>query len=196
MVARQVSYLVKVHLRRGSDRAERIYVSVTALQEGGFTNYEACCEVAARWETKLGTSRRGRPRTNLRSQEFADKVETARSLYNGFKLRHPWKENLQERDAVYGGWCSRFHMFQQWVADIILSGIGRGLSGEKFAEELALRRGQGGRINYQDLAGLGKEGLAACLNSWRSQRTEPPFSAAVGIITFTKQDRVSDETAP
>src|SRR6266849_8067549 len=56
---RQVSYGVKTH-RHGSDRAERIYVAVTALQGTGFDNYQACCEVADRLESKLGGSRRGR----------------------------------------------------------------------------------------------------------------------------------------
>lgn len=175
---KNISYGVKVHRRRSSDRTERIYVSVTALQEGGWTNYKACCEVAVRLGFKLGASRRGRPRTNPGSRQSADSVETVRSLYNHFKLRHPWKEALPQRDPVYEQWCWRFRLFQQWVADKILSEIRRGLSGEKFAEELALRRGKGGRINYQTLAGLGPEGLAAALNSWRSQSTEPPLSAA------------------
>jgi hypothetical protein len=174
---RYVSYGVKVYLRRGSDRAERIYVSVTALQKGGLTNYQACCEVAGRLESKLGGSRRGRPRTKPRSPEFADKVETVRSIYNRFKLRHPWKEKLSERDLVYEQWCWRFRFFQQWVADLILSAVKRGLSGEKFAEELAHGRGQGGRNNYRALAGLGQDGLVACLNSWPSQRTAPPLLA-------------------
>ncbi len=175
---RHVSYGAKVHLRRGSDRAERIYVSVTALQKGGLTNYQACCEVAGRLESKLGGSRRGRPRRTTRAREFADKVETVRSIYNRFKLRHPWKEKLPERDLVYEQWCWRFQFFQQWVVDIILSAIKRGLSGEKFAEELAHGRGQGGRNNYRALAGLGQDGLAACLKSCRSQRTAPPLLAA------------------
>jgi hypothetical protein len=44
--ARHVSYGVKAYPRRGSDRSERIYVSVTALQLAGSDNYQACCEVA------------------------------------------------------------------------------------------------------------------------------------------------------
>ena len=174
---RHVSYGVKVHLRRGSDRSERIYVSVTALQNGGLSNYQACCEVAGRWATKLGGSRRGRPRKTSRARDFADKVETVRSIYNRFKLRHPWKEQLPERDLVYEQWVSRFHFFQQGVAGRVLSAVSEGLSGQKFAEELALRRGHGGRMNYEALSGLGQDGLAACLNSWRSQRIEPPLSA-------------------
>lgn len=102
---RQVSYGVKVYSRRGSDRTERIYVSVTALQETGLGNYQACCEVANRWDSELGGSRRGRRRKTSRSREPADKVETVRSIYNGFKLRHPWKEQLPERDLVYEQWC-------------------------------------------------------------------------------------------
>ncbi len=171
--ARHISYGVRVNFRRGSDRAERIYVSVTALQKGGFTNYQACCEVAGRLESRLGASRRGRPRAHPGSGELADKVETVRSIYNRFKLRHPWKEKLPERDLVYDQWCSQFRLFQQWVVARVLSAVRGGLSGEKFAEELALRRGLGGRLNYQALAGLGQDGLAACLKSWRWRRTEP-----------------------
>jgi hypothetical protein len=77
------------------------YVSVKALQEAGFDNYQSCCGVAERLESKLGASRRGRPRRTPRSREFADKVETVRSIYNRFRLRHRWKEKLPERDLVY-----------------------------------------------------------------------------------------------
>jgi hypothetical protein len=94
------------------------------------------------------------------------------SIHNRFKLRHPWKEQLPERDLVYEGWCRRFRSFQQWVADIILSATKRGWSGKQFAEELVLRRSQGGRYNYKALKALGRDGLAACLNSWLSQETE------------------------
>jgi hypothetical protein len=166
---RHVSYGVKAYPRRGSDRTERIYVSVRALQEAGFDNYQACCDVAERLESKLGTSRRGRPRRTPRSREFADKVETVRSIYNRFRLRHRWKEKLPERDLVYEQWCWRFRFFQQWVVDRMVSAVGGGVSGRMLAEELALRAGQGGRINYDALAGLGEGGLTACLNSYRPQ---------------------------
>jgi hypothetical protein len=166
---RHVSYGVKAQPRRGSDRTARIYVSVTALQGAGSNNYQACCEVADRWDSKLGGSRRGRPRKNPGSREPADKVETVRSIYNRFKLRHPWKEKLPERDLVYQQWCWRFRLFQQWVVDKILPPVGRGISGQAFAEELTVRAGQGGRNNYDALAGLGQDGLTACLNSWQQQ---------------------------
>lgn len=175
---RQVSYGVKAQPRRGSDRTERIYVSVAALQSAGLDNYQACCEVAARLGPTLGTSGRGRPRINPHSRQFADKVETVRSVYNSFKLRHPWKEKLPERDLVCEQWCWRFRLFQQWVADTILPQLGGGVSGQTFAEELALSLGQGGRINYRALAALGKDGLLECLNSWQSQGTEPRLASA------------------
>src|SRR5713226_4571649 len=133
---RQVSYGVKVYPRRGSDRSDRIYVSVTALQVASSENYQACCEVADRLKSTLGASRRGRPRRIPRAREFADKVETVRSIYNRFKLRHPWKEKLPERDLVYEQWCWRFRLFQQWVADVVLTAIDGGVSGRKLAEEL------------------------------------------------------------
>jgi len=197
---RHISYGVKSLTRRGSDRTERMYVSVTGLQKAGFDNYQACCEVADRLGSKLGASRRGGPRRNPRTREFADKVETVRSIYNSFKLRHPWKEKLPERDSVYEQWCWRFRLFQQWVADKILPSVGRGVSGQAFAEELALRSGQGGRINYEALAGLGQDGLAACLNSWQPQRTEPRLASAQ-VKRFVKeffnwvenQDRKSEQ---
>jgi hypothetical protein len=166
---RDVSYGVKAHLRRGSDRTERIYVSVTALQVAGFDNYQACCEVAGRWESKLGGSRRGRPGKTPRSRELVDKVEIVRSIYNRFRLRHPWKGKLPEHDLVYEQWCWRFRLFQRWVADRVLSAVAAGVSGQKFAEELSVRAGQGGRNNYDALAGLGQDGLTACLNSWPQQ---------------------------
>jgi hypothetical protein len=169
---RQVSYGVKAHPRRGSDRPERIYVSVTALQKAGFDNSQACCEVADKWKSKLGSSRRGRPRRTLLPREFADKVEIVRSMYNSFKLRHPWKEKLPERDLVYDQWCSRFRLFQQWVADRVRSAVAASVTGQKFAEELARRAGQGGRINYDALVGLGQDGLTACLNSWLQMREQ------------------------
>lgn len=169
---RHVSYGVKAQPRRGSDRTERIYVSVTALQMAGVDNYPACCEVAGRLESKLGASRRGRHRRTRRSPEFADKVETVRSVYSRFKLRHPWKEKLPEHDLVYEQWCRRFRLFQQWVADRVLAAMVGGVSGQKFAEELALRVGRGGRLNYEALAGLGRDGLTACLNSWRQPGTQ------------------------
>jgi len=173
--ARHVSYGVKAFPRRGSDRSERIYVSVTALLELGFDNSQACCEVADRWKSKLGHSRRGRPRKTLRPREFVDQVEIVRSTYNSFKLRHPWKEKLPERDLVYEQWCWRFDFFQQWVAGRVLSAVAGGVSGQRFAEDLALRSGQGGRNNYDALAGLGGHGLAACVNSWGypKARSEP-----------------------
>jgi hypothetical protein len=175
---RQVSYGVKVHSRRrGSDRAERIYISVTALQEAGSNNYEACCEVADRWDSKLGGSRRGRHRKTPGPREFGDKVETVRSTYNSFKLRHPWKEKLPEHDLVYEQWCWRFRLFQQWVAGRVLSALAGGVSGQKFAEELALRAGQGGRNNYDALAGLGRDGLTACLKSRPEQGTQSPWTS-------------------
>jgi hypothetical protein len=184
--ARGVSYGVKAHPRRGSDRTERIYVSVTALQVAGSSNYHACCDVADRWESKLGASRRGRPRRTLRSRQFVDKVETVRSIYNRFKLRHPWKEKLPERDLVYEQWCSRFRLFQQWAADRFLSALGGGASGQKFAEELAVRAGQGGQNNYEALAGLGQNGLTACLNSWRPQGEESQL-ASDQVQRFVKE---------
>jgi hypothetical protein len=184
--ARQVSYGVKAHPRRGSDRTERIYVSVTALQAAGFANYPACCEVAGRWESKLGASRRGRPRRTPRSRELADKVEIVRSMYNSFKLRHRWKEKLPEHDLVYEKWCWQFRLFQRWVADRVLSAVAAGVSGQKFAEELALRADQGGRKNYEALAGLGQDGLTACLNSWRPQGTQPQL-ASEQVRRFVKE---------
>jgi hypothetical protein len=173
---RHVSYGVKTH-RHGSDRAERICVAVTALQGAGFDNYQACCEVAERLESKLGTSRRGRPRRTSRSRELGDKVDTVRSVYNRFKVRHRWKEELPQRDLVYEQWCWRFRFFQQWAADKVLPAIDGRASGQKFAEELALRTGQGGRFNYEALAGLGKDGLMACLNSWRPQGKQSPWTS-------------------
>ena len=175
--ARHVSYGVKAHPRRGSDRAERIYVSVTALQGAGFDNYQACCEVAARLEPKLGGSRRGRPRRTHRSREFADKVETVRSIYNRFKLRHRWKEHLPERDLVYEQWCWQFRFFQQWVADKMLPAAGESGPRWELAEELALRAGHGGRLNYEALAGLGRDGLIACLNSRRQEGKQSPWTS-------------------
>ncbi len=183
---RHVSYGVKAHPRRGSDRTERIYVSVTALQGAGFDNYQACCEVAERLESKLGTSRRGRHRRTPRSREFADKVETVRSIYNRFKLRHPWKEKLPEHDLVYEQRCWRFRIFQQWVADRVLAAADRDVSGRELAEELVLRTRQGGRINYEALAGLGRDGLTACLNSWRPQGGQSQL-AAEQVQRFVKE---------
>jgi hypothetical protein len=185
---RHVSYGLKSDLRRGSDRAERIYVSVIALQKAGYGNYQACCEVAARLEPKLGASRRGRPRKTPRSREFADKVETVRSIYNSFKIRHPWKEELPERDLVYEQWLSRFRLFQQWAVGRVLSAVGRGVSGQAFAEELALRAGQGGRINHEALVSLGEEGLTACLNSWLGQGSSQPWElSSEQVRRFVKE---------
>jgi hypothetical protein len=120
---RHVSYGVKALPRRGSDRPERLYVSVQSLQEAGSNNYQACCEVADKWKSKLGGSRRGQKRT-LRSREFADLVEIVRSAYNSYKRRHPWKEKLPEHDLVYEQWCWQFRCFQQWVAGRVLPAIG------------------------------------------------------------------------
>ena len=175
--ARHVSYGVKALPRRGSDRAERLYVSVKALQEAGSNNYQACCEVADRWQSRLGESRRGRPKRTHGSREFVDKVEIVRSIYNSYKLRHPWKERLPEHDLVYEQWCWQFRSFQQWVADRILSAVARGVSGQKLADELALRTGQGGRNNHDALAGLGRDGLTACLNSWPQQGKESQLAS-------------------
>jgi hypothetical protein len=173
---RHISYGVKTH-RHASDRAERIYVAIVALQGTGFSNYQACCEVADRLESKLGGSRRGRPRKIARPREPADNVETVRSIYNRFKLRHRWKEKLPERDLVYEQWCWRFQLFQQWVADKVLPAIDGRASGTKFAEGLAMRAGQGGRHNYEALAGLGRDGLTACLNSRRPQGKQSPWTS-------------------
>ena len=80
----------------------------------------------------------------------------------------PWKEKLPEqefyvlREVVRG----QFRLFQQWVADKVLPAIAGGVSGKEFAEELALRAGRGGRLNYEAFVGLGQDGLTACLNSW------------------------------
>jgi hypothetical protein len=115
-----------------------------------------------------------------------DKVETVRSIYNRFKLRHPWKEKLPERDLVYEQWCWRFRLFQRWAADRFLSALGGGVSGQKFAEELAVRAGQGGRNNYEALAGLGQNGLTACLNSWRPQGEESQL-ASDQVLRFVKE---------
>jgi hypothetical protein len=183
---RHVSYGVKAHARRGSDRPERIYVSVTALQGTGSNNNQACCEVADRWKSKLGASRRGRPRRTPRFPEFADKVEIVRSMYNSFKLRHPWKEKLPEHDLVYEQWCWRFRLFQRWVADRVLSAVAAGVSGQKYAEELAVRTGQGGRNNYHALEGLGQDGLTACLNSWRQQGTQSQLASDL-VQRFVKE---------
>jgi hypothetical protein len=104
-------------------------------------------------------------------------VETVRSIYNRFKLRHPWKEQLPERDLVYEQWCWQFRLFQQWVADKVLSAVARGVSGQKFAEELALRAGQGGRLNYEAFVGLGQDGLTACLNLSLRQREQSQLAS-------------------
>jgi hypothetical protein len=173
---RHVSYGVNALGRRGSDRPERLYVSVKALQEAGSNNYQACCEVADRWKSRLGGSHRGRKK-NLGSREFADLVEIVRSIYNSYKRRHPWKEKLPEHDLVYEQWCWQFRCFQQWVGGRVQPAICEGKSGHSFAEELALRSGPGGRNNYNALAGLGRDGLTACLNSSRqpgAQSSLPP----------------------
>lgn len=166
---RHISYGVKPLKLRGSDRTERVYVAVTALQRAGLGNYQACCEVAAALEFKLGESRRGRPRGSLRPREFADKVETVRSIYNSFKLRHPWKEKLPECDLVYELWYGRFRFFLQWVADTVLPPMVRGMSGQALAEQLALRGGEGGRITYEALTSLGEDGFIACLSLQQSK---------------------------
>jgi hypothetical protein len=77
-------------------------------------------------------------------------------------------------------------LFQQWVADRVLSAVGGGVSGRKLAEELALRAGQGGRNNYDALAGLGQDGLTACLNSWRQQGKESQL-ASEQVQRFVKE---------
>jgi len=175
---RYVSYGVKVSGRRGHDRAERVYVSVTALEKAGSGNYEACCYVAARLESRPAGSRPGRSRP--KPQEFADKVEGVRTTYNKFKLRHPWKEKLPKQDLVYEMWCGRFRFFQQWVVDKVLRALAEGASGQSFAEELALRLGPGGRVNYEALASLGPAGFTACLNSWQGQPEPRPALAEIG----------------
>ena len=174
---RHVSYGVKALPRRGSDRPERLYVSVKALQEAGASNYQACCEVADKWKSRLGGSRRGRKRTR-HSREFADLVEIVRSAYNSYRVRHPWKEKLPKQDLVYEQWCWQFRFFQQWVAGRVLPAIREGESGKRFAEQLALRSGRGGRNNYDALAGLGPAGLTACLKSRRPLGAQSPKASA------------------
>jgi len=56
------------------------------------------------------------------------------------------------------------------------------LLGEKLAEELVLRRGEGGRHNYKALKALGREGITGCLNSWPQQPNQ-------GEMTRTKVRR-------
>lgn len=182
MKGRDISYGLRVERRRGSDRSERIYVAIMALQNSGLTNYQACCEVANCWESKLGTSCRGRPKTTTREREFADKVETIRSSYNRFKERHPWREQLPQHDPVYGRWYWMFRQFQHWAVDKILASLESEWSGEQMAHELLEKRGEGGRLNYHAISSLGEEGLLAAVKV----RILPKAKSKISIVQARK----------
>lgn len=73
---------------RGSDRVERIYASVTILMRGSLSQTEACRYVANLLGSKLGTSKRGRPRG---SKNRGHTWQTVRSNFNSFCRRNPFK---------------------------------------------------------------------------------------------------------
>ena len=174
MRGRHVTWSGQSYLR-GSDRSERIYVCVRALEYAGESNQQACRFVAPWWTSKLGKSRRGRPRRSARSRDLLDTVETIRSLYNKFKSRQPWKEKLPNRDLVYEQWYFRFRFFQQWVSGILLDPICRNLSGQVFAESL-FTRSQGGPIIYKAVESLTRDGILAMVDTLPHQ---PPERALV-----------------
>ncbi len=124
------------HGFRASDKTQRIYVSVRAYEELGETNQEACRAVAVLWEQRIGSSRRGRPRTTPRARDFLDTVQTVRSLYNDVRSYHPLAASRPERDLLYETWLGQFWVWYRSVASLLLRALLEGHSGRTFAEEL------------------------------------------------------------
>jgi hypothetical protein len=114
MTGTYVSRQGKIEHLRGSDLSERIYVSVSSLQLAGENNHEACRRVAAEFESRLGKSRRGRPRGSRRKPDFLDLVGSVRSRFNSFKRRHPWGKKLPDHDLVLDNWRARFELYKEW----------------------------------------------------------------------------------
>ena len=108
MEGRHISIGGKLTYLRATDRSERVYVCVRALQLAGESNFEACRFVAGRLDSNFGISNRGRRRTSTRARDFLDKVDTVQSVFNAFKRRHPFKAELPTRDFLLDKWCWYF----------------------------------------------------------------------------------------
>jgi hypothetical protein len=110
---------------RGSDRAERIFVCITALVSMESDLNSACVYVAGLLENELGKSRRGRPSGRQRSGELSNKVETVRSIFNS-------RGKLAAPSAPY---VSGFRSWRAWALTINEAGL------ESFTEKFAKERG-------------------------------------------------------
>jgi hypothetical protein len=88
---------------RGSDRALRIFVSVTAFRSCCLPFKLACSRVAEVLENELGRSKRGRPPKSAHPRDHASRAETVRSVYNRF--RFPLKEHqLEMQFSIFCSW--------------------------------------------------------------------------------------------
>jgi hypothetical protein len=171
MRGRHVTWSGKSYLR-GSDRSERIYVSVRALEYAGESNQQACRVVAPWWALELGKSQRGRPKRHQRTPDLLDTVETVRSVYNSFKARAiPGKKRLPNRDFVYVQWYFRFRFFQQWFGGLLHDPIRRRMNGQAFAESL-LARSRGGPIIHEAVTSLTRDGIVAMLETLPHQGSD------------------------
>jgi len=138
-------------------------VTVRAYEELGESNHEACRAVAAIWEHRLGSSRRGRPRATLRPREFLDTVQTVRSLANDFRSRNPFAAPPPQRDLLYETWLGLFWFWYGWVARTLLTALLEGRSGHSFAETLQAQS-HTERI-YRALARISNSSLETILDS-------------------------------
>jgi len=72
------------HLR-GSDQTEKIAVCVMAMMASGWSENDACVDVASNPNVRLGQSRRGRPTNKIGARDLASKTQTVRSIVNKAK---------------------------------------------------------------------------------------------------------------
>ena len=102
---------------RGTDRRERVYVAVSALEHVGQTIAPACREVARRLGGLLGHSKRGRPRKLPHSPILEDQAQTVRSLHYKFAYDkenplHPWASKLPGRDLLLEHWHGIWKLYE------------------------------------------------------------------------------------
>lgn len=129
------------HLR-GSDRVERIYVSVECLLRSGLTLKEACFEVHRWWPYV---------------------PETIRRLHNDFKSRHPWRTLLPNTDLLYRRWYQLSVVHREWVWGKIGSWLMGGFPGSQFGAEYRKRDGTLVRQVYCGFTNLSHAGLLSTL---------------------------------
>jgi len=79
---------------RGSDLSERLYVCVKVLKRAGFTNRDACLEVAEKIYHILGRSRRGRPRKIKGERDLDSWAKAIAARVSAFGRRHQYVAGL------------------------------------------------------------------------------------------------------